>query len=129
MARDPVDRSLLRLEARRFATKCEGQIALIRRADSMREVSRLATIPLPYALNEDFTARDAQRLVQTAAEQRARELVADQVQNWLRAEPIAQDKFKRAMVESWTHLTGPLGHLRPWAVAKLTSAEQSRPRD
>ena len=127
MARDPVDRSLIRLESRRFITRCEGQGALIRRADTLREVARLCTLALPYALSDDFAARDAQRDVLRAAEERARELVSDQILSYLRAEPIAREKIRHGLVESWGNLTGPLGHLRPWALAKLTNAEQSRP--
>lgn len=127
MARDPADRSLIRLESRRFVTRCEEQVALIRRADALREVARLAIIALPYVLSDDFAARDIQRGVLTAAEDRARELVADQIRSYLRAEPIAREKIKHGMLESWANLTGPLGHLRPWAVSKLSNAEQSRP--
>ena len=126
MARDPAERHLLRLEARHFATKCDGQMALIRRADALREVARLATIVLPYSLTDDFAARDAQRDVLRTAEERARELVADQILSYLRAEPIAREKIRHGMVESWANLSGPLGHLRPWAMSKLTNAEQSR---
>lgn len=128
MSRDPADRNLLRLESRRFITKCEAQVASIRRADSLREVARMATMTLPYLLSEDFIARDAQREVLTAAEDRARELISDQILGWLNAEPIAQDKLKHAMFDTWANLTGPIGHLRPWATSKLAVAEQSRPK-
>lgn len=128
MPRDPAERNLLRLEGRRFITKCEAQVASIRRADSLREVARMATMTLPYILSEDFMARDAQREVLTAAEDRARELISDQIQGWLNAEPIAQDKLKHAMFDAWANLTGPIGHLRPWAMSKLAVAGQSRPR-
>lgn len=125
MARDPIDRSLVRLESRRFQTKCEAQVSAIRRADSMREISRLATLQLPYVLSEDYGARDAVRLVQLAAEDRARELLTDMINNFLRAEPVARDKFKRMIIDSWGNLTGPIGHLRNWAQSKLSAAEQS----
>lgn len=129
MARDPSERHLIRLESRHFITKCEGQVALIRRADALREVARLATITLPYVLSDDFAARDAQHGVLTAAEDRARELISDQILSYLRAEPIAREKIRHRTMDTWTNLTGPLGHLRPWALAKLTTAEQSRPAD
>lgn len=123
--RDPIDKNLLRMEARRFANRCDAQISLIERADTLREVSRLASsLTLPYAISEDYTARDALRVVQTRAEDRARELVQEQIQNYLRAEEIQRDKQKRAMFDSWANLTGPLGHLRTWAQNKLTAAEQ-----
>jgi hypothetical protein len=123
--RDPIDRSLLRLESRRFTTRCDTQIALIQRADTLREVSRLAIISLPFNLVEDFAARDAQRLVVNTAEDRAQELIAEQITNLLKAEPVAHEKLKRAMLDTWANLTGPLGHLRPWAMTRLVNAEQS----
>jgi ADP-dependent phosphofructokinase/glucokinase len=129
MARDPIDRNLLRLEGRRFTTKCEAQVASIRRADTMREVARMSSMPVPPSLYEEYTARDAAREVLTAAEDRVRELVHEQIQGWLRAEPIAQDKIKKSLLDSWANLTGSVGHLRPWALAKLAAAEQSRPKD
>ncbi|MBU0752483.1 MAG: hypothetical protein KJ787_06185 [Gammaproteobacteria bacterium] len=127
MARDPTERHLIRLESRHFVTKCDGQIALIRRADALREVARLATIALPYLLSDDFAARDAQRSVLTAAEDKARELISDQIHSYLRAEPIAREKIRHRNMDTWANLTGPLAHLRPWAISKLNTAEQSRP--
>lgn len=123
--RDPVDKNLLRMEARRFAARCEALDSPIERADSLRELVRLATsLTLPYALTEDYTARDALRLVQTRAEDRARELIQEQIQNFARAEDNQRDKQKRAMQDSWANLTGPLAHLRNWAQSKLVVAEQ-----
>lgn len=123
--RDPVDKNLQRMEARRFAARCEGVISSIERADTLREVSRLATsLSLPYVISEDYTARDALRLVQTRAEDRARELIQDQVQNYMRAEENQRDKQKRAMLDAWANLTGPLSHLRTWAQSRLTVADQ-----
>lgn len=123
--RDPVDKSLLRIEGRRFASHCEAQISLIERADTLREVSRLAIlVALPYALSGDYAARDALRLVQTRAEDRARELVQEQINNFSRAEEGQRDKLKRAMLDAWANLTGPLGPLRTWAQSKLAAAEQ-----
>lgn len=124
MARDPVDRNIIRLESRRYVTKCETQIALVRRADTLREISRLALLPLPYSLTEDYGSRDAQNSVRTAAEDRARELITDQIANYLRAEPVAREKFRRLVMDGWSNLTGPLGHLRGWAQSKLLAAEQ-----
>ena len=124
MARDPVDRNMLRLESRRFVTKCEAQVALVRRADTLREISRLAQIPLPYSLTEDYGARDAQNQLRNSAEDRARELITDQIGKYIRAEPIAREKFRRLVMDGWSNLTGPLGHLRGWAQSKLLAAEQ-----
>ena len=122
--RDPVDKNLLRMQGRRFAARCEIQVSSIERADTLREVSRLATmITLPFAIAEDETARDALRLIQMRAEGRSRELIHEQIQNLVRAEEGQREKQKRAMLEAWTNLTGPLGHLRAWAQSKLMTAE------
>lgn len=123
--RDPIDKNLLRMEARRFAARCDGQVSLIERADTLREVSRLATlITLPFSLTEDDSARDGLRLMQTRAEDRARELILEQIHNFARAEDNQREKLKRSMLDAWTNLTGPLGHLRIWAQNKLLAAEQ-----
>lgn len=122
---DPSDKNLLRLEGRRFANRCEGQMALIQRADSLREVSRLASMSLPYALSEEMSARDAIRQVQTCAEDKARELITEQIHAFIRAEETNRPKVRRAIIDAWANLTGPLGHLRPWAQSKLAVAEQS----
>ena len=123
--RDPVDKNMLRMEARRFAARSEAQVSSIERADSLREVSRLmTTIMLPYSLTADDVARDSLRLVQTRAEDRARELIQEQLQNLARADENQREKHKRAMLDAWANLTGPLGHLRSWAQSKLLAAEQ-----
>ncbi len=123
--RDPADKNLQRMEGRRFAARCDAQVSLIERADTLREVARLATsLTLPFSISEDYTARDALRLVQTRAEDRARELIQEQLQNYVRAEEILREKQKRAILDSWANLTGPLGHLRTWAQSKLMAAEQ-----
>ena len=123
--RDPADKNLLRMEGRRFAARCDTQVSSIERADTLREVARLATsLTLPFSISEDYTARDALRLVQTRAEDRARELIQEQLQNYVRAEEILREKQKRAILDSWANLTGPLGHLRTWAQSKLIAAEQ-----
>ena len=123
--RDPVDKNMLRMEGRRFAQRCETVVSSIERADTLREVARLATsITLPYSVSEDYAARDALRLVQTRAEDRARELIVEQIQNFVRAEENQRDKQKRSMLDAWTNLTGALSALRTWAQNKLTVAEQ-----
>ncbi|MDK9703710.1 MAG: hypothetical protein OEL20_11275 [Sulfuritalea sp.] len=123
--RDPLDKSLQRMESRRFAMRCEAQISSIERADTLREIGRLATsITLPYSIAEDYGARDALRLVRLRAEDRARELIEGQIQGFARAEHHHRAKLKRMMLDAWTHLTGPLGHLRSWAHNKLVAAEQ-----
>lgn len=125
--RDPVDKNLQRMEGRRFAARCEAQISSIERADTLREVSRLATsLVLPYAITDDYTARDALRQVETRAEDRARELILEQIHQFARAEDSQREKHKRAILDTWANLTGPLGHLRTWAQNKLTAAEQQQ---
>ena len=123
--RDPVDKTLLRMQGRRFVARCEAQVSSIQRADTLREIARLATsITLPFVIAEDEMSRDALRLVQMRAEDRARELIEEQIQNYSRAEENQREKQKRAMLEVWSNLTGSLGHLRIWAQSKLTAAEQ-----
>lgn len=123
--RDPVEKNMRRMEARRFSGRCETTISSIERADNLREVSRLATLTtLPYSLSDEESARDSLRLVQMRAEDRARELIQEQLQGFNRADESQRDKLKRAMFDAWTNLTGPLGHLRAWAQSKLAAAEQ-----
>lgn len=125
MARgDPAEQALLRLEARRFVTRCETQVALIQRADNLRELARLATIPLPFHLAEELTSRDARRHVAQMAEDRARELILEQIDHCLRAEPDRREFMKNRLDEDWANLTGVLGHLRAWAKGKLLAAQQ-----
>jgi hypothetical protein len=127
MARgDPAEQALLRLESRRFATRCETQIALIQRADTLRELARLATVPLPYRLTEDYPSRDAQRRVAQTAEDRAREIIHEQIDRCLRAEPERSELMVGRLNEEWANLTGVLGHLRAWAKGKLAAARQIR---
>lgn len=123
--RDPVEKHMLRMESRRFAARCEAQISSIERADNLREIARLCTlISLPSMLSSDEPARDAMRLLQTRAGDRARELIQEQIQAYARADENHREKLKRAMQDAWTNLTGPLGHLRSWAQGRLVAAEQ-----
>lgn len=127
MARgDPTDQALIRLELRRFSARCDGQEGLIRRADSLREISRLATIAAPYRIAGELEIRDIQRRLAQAAEERAREIIQEQIDNYLRAEPDHRLKFKGKMQDDWANLTGILAHLRSWAQNKLNLAEQSQ---
>jgi hypothetical protein len=127
MARgDPTDSALIRLELRRFAARCDGREGLIRRADSLREISRLGIIPTPYRIANELETRDIQRRLTGAAEERAQELIQEQIDRFLRAEPGHRHKFKGKMQDDWANLTGLLAHLRSWAQNKLTQAEQSQ---
>ena len=125
---DPADQARLRMEVRRFVARCETQVSLIERADTLREISRLATlISVPYQLADSYTAVDALRMMQLRAEDKARELIKDDIQTFVRGDEHLRGKLKRAMLDAWTNLTGPLGHLRPWAQSKLTAAELQNP--
>ena len=123
---DPVDQAVLRLESRRFLGRCEMQEALIHRADTLRELGRLALIPLPYKLAEDPFSRDGQRRVALAAENRAREIIQEQIERYMRAESDQAERQKHVLEEDWNNLTGALGHLRTWAHGRLLIAEQGR---
>jgi hypothetical protein len=123
--RDPVDKRMLRMDARRFTVRCEAAVSSIERADNLREVSRLATsVTLPYSLSTDDGSRDSLRLLQIRAEDRARELIQEQLHNLARADEDQREKLRRTMLDAWANLTGPLGHLRTWAQNKLLAAEQ-----
>lgn len=123
--RDPAEKNLLRMEARRFASRCDAQIATIERADNLREIARLVgSIHLTYPLSEEASARDALRLVQVRAEDRARELIVQQLKNYQNVEAYLRDAWRRTLLESWRNLTGPLAHLHPWAMSRLAIIEQ-----
>lgn len=125
MPQDPVDKNLLRMEARRFAARCEGQLASIERTNSLRELVRLAgMIHLSYPLSEAPVARDALHHLTSRSEDRARELIRLQLQNYARVEPYLRDKWRRNMLDSWSNLTGSLAHLRAWAQTQLALVEQ-----
>lgn len=122
---DPTEQALIRLELRRFASRCDQQEGLIRRADSLREVSRLANVAIPYRLTNEYESRDLQRRVLQVAEERAREIIDGQVDVFVRAEESYREKQRGKMREDWSNLTGPLAHLRNWAQNKLNIAEQN----
>ena len=121
---DPAEQALIRLELRRFASRCDLQEGQIRRADTLREVARLATIALPYKLSDEPQGRDIQRRVTLVAEDRARELIQEQIEHFNRAEGDFKENLRGKMREDWSNLTGALSHLRTWAASKLVVAEQ-----
>lgn len=123
---DPAEQAMIRLELRRFASRCDLQEGQIRRADSLREVARLASIALPYKLSNELEARDYQRRVTQTAEERARELIAEQIDLFARSEGDFREKMHGKIRDDWANLTGALAHLRNWANSKLLVAEQNR---
>ncbi|MEW6165429.1 MAG: hypothetical protein AB1642_10240 [Pseudomonadota bacterium] len=126
MARaDPAEQALIRLEMRRFASRCDQQEGQIRRADTLREVARLASIAIPYKVANEIESRDFQRRVLQVAEERAREIIDEQISIFVRAEPSYREKQRGKMREDWANLTGVLAHLRNWAQNKLNVAEQN----
>lgn len=127
MARiDYADRNIRRMELRRFAVRCDNQEGLIQRADTLREVFRLTAVTLPSALADDIDARDLKRRLQRKAEERAQEIILDQIERYSKTEPDFRENFKSRMSDDWANLTGPLAHLRTWAKNRLQAFEQSQ---
>jgi len=126
MARaDPTEHALLKLELRRFSARCDDQRAMIERADSIREIVRLANIPIPYRLATDYVARDQQRRVQIVAEERIRDLVRQMIDSHQRADEVEfKMKVRKQFQEELNSLSGPHAHLRTWAINQWLIAEQ-----
>ncbi len=124
---DPVDRSMLRMELRRFQTRCEAQEGTIRRADTLRAVARLGKMAIPFPLSEEQLAIDARAEVRRAAENRARELLEEWFDRLGKAEPQARDKIRRMIEDELLQLTGYLQALRVWAQGRMQSIEQLLP--
>lgn len=123
--RDPVDKQIQRMEERRFAGRCNDCISSIERADSLREIARLpSSLVLPFSLSESDIARDNLRQVQTRAEDRAKELIQEQLTQFARTGADQREMRRRTMLDTWANLTGPLAHLRAWAQNKLLILEQ-----
>lgn len=128
MPQDPVDKSLMRMEARRFASRCESQIARILQTNSLREAVRLANqIQLSYPLSEESVAREALRNMNLQTGDRLEALIRQQLQSYARVEPYLRDKWRRSLIDSWSHLTGSFFHLRAWANNRLSVIEQQLP--
>lgn len=126
MARsDPAEQAMIRLELRRFQIRCDTQEGLLERADTLREVARLAKVSIPYKIADTIEGRDLQRRVVLRAEDRARELITGQIDAMMKAEEQFRQVLKNKIAEDWANLTGALGHLRTWAKNKLVAAEQS----
>jgi hypothetical protein len=121
---DPTDRSLLRMELRRFQARCESQTGSLRRADTIRAVVKLALIPIPFPLSEDDGALTARAQLRRDAEERARELINEQMDQLLKCDPLIRDKVRRGIDDALQQLTGPLSALRVWAQGRLLATEQ-----
>lgn len=122
---DPTDRNLVRMELRRFQSRCEAQEGTIRRADTIHEVSRLATVIIPFVLAEETDALDMRRQVKLTAEAQARDLFEAMLDQLVKTEPFARDKLRRSMEEEIHLFTGALNALRTWAYARLSAVEQT----
>ena len=122
---NPADRALIRLEMRRYVMRCENMSGLLQRADSLREIARLASTPMPYQLAGEIEAREAERRLLLATEDRAKEIIRDQIAAFIKADPDHRVGLRSRMLEEWGNLTGPMTHLRNWAKGKLTLAEQA----
>lgn len=125
MARDPVDYNMQRMELRRFQSRCEAQMGTIQRADSLRAVSRLANMPVPFPLTESTDAIDARNEVRRYAEERARELINEFLERLSKVEPMMREKIRRMIDEEFLQLTGPLTNLRVWAHGRLAAVENT----
>jgi len=123
-ANDPAEKALIRLEMRRFTGRCQNNEALIQRADSLREIARLAAMSLPYKIAGEFEAREAQRRLLLLAEDRAKEVIQDQIATIFKVDASHRLSVQNKVNEDWANLSGPLGHLRNWAKLKLTAAAQ-----
>lgn len=121
---DPATKAMLRMEVRRFTSRCDADQALLQRADTLREVVRLANRPVPSMLSGENDAREAQRRLVQAAEERARELIMEHLNAYGKAHDEQRDRLMKNLADDLVHLTGPLGHLRTWAQNKRTAAEQ-----
>jgi hypothetical protein len=125
MSRDPVDRNMLRMELRRFQTRCDALEGTIRRADSLRQVARLGNVVIPFLLAEETGALDARGQVRHTAEERARELINELLKHFEKVEPYARDKVRYQIEDELLNLVGPLNALRNWAQGRLTMVEQA----
>ncbi len=122
---DPAEKAMLRLEVRRFVVRCENNEGPLQRADSLREMARLAAITVPYRIANEVETREAQRRLLLAVESRTKELIGGQIAAYVKAGEDHRSGLRSKMVADWGNLTGPLGHLRTWAKGRLTLAEQS----
>lgn len=123
-SRDPAERAMMRMEIRRYASRCDADEAMLQRADSLREIARLAARPLPSTISGENEARDAQRRLALAAEMRAKDLILEQLAAFGKAEEEQRQRIRKKLVDELANLTGALGHLRAWAQNKLAAAEQ-----
>ncbi len=121
---DPVNRNMLRMELRRFQTRCEATEGTIRRADTIRAVVRLAKIAIPFPLNEEVEAIDARAAVRRVAEIQAREIFETMFDRLSKVEADQRDRLRRIIQEEFLQLTGPLNPMRVWAQGRLNAVEQ-----
>ena len=99
----------------------------MQRADSLREIARLASLSMPYKISAEYEAREALRRMTLVAEDRAKELILEQIAAVFKVDADHRGSAQNKLAEEWSSLTGPLGHLRNWAKLKLTAAAQVQP--
>ena len=122
---DLADKQFYKLEERRFAARCDSERRSVERADSLREIARLANIPLPGNLMSSDAAQDAKRLLGEIAELRAKDLINQQILNWRKADPDYRETVEMQINYDWHNLTGVLAHLRDWARRQLAASKHS----
>lgn len=125
MSRDPIDRNMLRMELRRFQTRCDALEGTIRRADSLRQVARLGSVAIPFLLSEETGALDARAQVRHTAEERARELINEMLHRFEMLEPYARERARYQIEDELLNLVGPLNTMRNWAQGRLAMADQA----
>lgn len=125
MSRDPVDRNMLRMELRRFQTRCDALEGTIRRADSLRQVARLGGVAIPFLLSEETGALDARAQVRHTAEERAREIISEMLHRLELVEPTARERARYQIEDELLNLTGPLVAIRNWAQGRLAIVQQT----
>lgn len=122
--RDPADRRLLQFAERRYRARCDSDARMLVRADSMREINRIANQPLPPELFNSEYAIDIRQQLVAVAEERVRDRVHEQLAAWIKAEPEFRDKLRAHFDADWTNLNGALAPMRVWAVTRLQAVQQ-----
>ena len=121
---DPVERRVLQFAERRYRARCDNDERMLERADSMREVSRIANQALPGDLYNSEAALDIRRHLVRAAEERAHAIIHEQLSAWIKAEPEFREKLRHQLEADWQNLTGVLAPLRISANNRFHAVQQ-----